>query len=124
MSGSKCPCAGIDKEGIFERDGVYCVIGPRYVLAFTQALASETRIRILELLRSGVGSLDEISERLGQSKANISNQVKRLEDVGLIYGFYEAGRRGIKKRVRSSFRAAVLALDPEGLRAACGGEEP
>lgn len=118
----KCPCSDIDKEGIFERNGVYCVVGPRYIYTFTQALASETRIRILELLEEGVGSLDEISERLGQSKANISNQIKRLEDVGLVYGFYEAGRRGIKKRVKSSFKAAIIALSPEGLRAACGSE--
>jgi len=119
----RCPCADIDKEGIFERDGVYCVVGPRYVLAFTQALASETRIRVLELLQEGLGGLDEISERLGQSKANISNQIKRLEEVGLVTGSYEAGRRGIKKRVSSTFKAAILTLEPAGLRAACGGEE-
>ena len=121
---SSCPCRGIDKEGIFERDGVYCVVGPRYVLAVAQALASETRLQILALLAGGMRSLDEISAELGQSKANISNQIKRLEDEGLVYGYYEAGRRGIKKLVQTRFRAAVLALTPEGLQAACGGEEP
>ncbi len=118
-----CPCSGIDKEGIFERDGVYCVVGPRYVMAVAQALGSETRIQILQMLQDGMKSLDEISAELGQSKANISNQIKRLEDEGLVYGYYEAGKRGIKKYVQTRFKAAVLALTPEGLKAACGGEE-
>jgi predicted transcriptional regulator len=118
----RCPCEGIDKEGIYERDGVYCVVGPRYVLTVAQALASETRLQIIQLLQSGLRSLDEISEELGQSKANISNQIKRLEDEGIVYGYYEAGKRGIKKFVQTRFKAAVLALTPEGLKAACGGE--
>ncbi|MHA1298324.1 MAG: ArsR/SmtB family transcription factor [Candidatus Helarchaeota archaeon] len=63
-----------------------------------KALASETRCKILNLLKNG-NKLDisRIAESLNQTEANISAQIKILEKAGLIISRYEPGERGVRK---------------------------
>ncbi len=86
-----------DKEGIYVKDRTMYVVGTRYAAKVSRALASDTRARIIEVLQSGPADLDTIAERVGQSKANVSSQVRILEDVGIVKPIYMPGQRGIKK---------------------------
>jgi len=86
-----------EKEGIYIRDKAMYVVGTRYAVKVGRALGSETRARIIEVLLEGPADLDTIAERIGQSKANVSSQVRILEEVGLVRPIYVPGQRGIKK---------------------------
>ncbi|MCE4610925.1 MAG: helix-turn-helix domain-containing protein [Desulfurococcales archaeon] len=103
------------KEGIIynENEGVLYVIGYRNVAKVAKALASETRTRIIDLLRHGPQGLDNIADEVNQSKANISGQIRKLEEIGVVAPIYQPGERGIKKLVELKVKAIVLVLDPE-----------
>ena len=99
------------KEGIYEKDRVLFVSGPRYVAEVASALASETRVRILQLIAQGVRELDEIAERIGQSKANVSSQIRRLEAVKLVKSTYVPGQRGVRKIVELQVDKVVIVIN-------------
>ncbi len=101
------------REGIIERDGIMYVVGYRHIAKVAQALGSETRTRIIELLAEKPEGLDEIAEKLGQSKANISSQIRRLEEIGIVAPTYQPGTRGIRKLVELRIRAVVFVLSRE-----------
>ena len=105
------------KDGIYERDGILYVIGSKYIARVASTLASDTRAKLLELIIRGVSDLDELAKLLGQSKANISNQVRRLEELDIVRSRYAPGSRGIKKLVRPRIRKIVFIVGHEEHRA-------
>jgi DNA-binding transcriptional ArsR family regulator len=94
-------------------------VGSRSIARVASALANETRARIIELLVDGPKDLDFIAREIGQSKANVSSQIRRLEEVGLVSSIYQPGERGIKKFVGNE--AVVQAVRGDAGRKA--GEE-
>lgn len=98
------------KEGIYERDGTLYVVGSRYIAEVASALANETRARILELIASGVKELDEIANKIKQSKANVSSQIRRLENVKLVRSTYTPGQRGVRKIVELQVNRIVFII--------------
>jgi DNA-binding transcriptional ArsR family regulator len=99
-----------EKEGIVERGGVMYVVGSRSIARVASALANETRARIIELLVDGPKDLDFIAREIRQSKANISSQIRRLEEVGLVSSIYQPGERGIKKFVELKVNTLMFVL--------------
>ncbi len=102
-----------EKEGIYVKDGVMFVIGTRYVTKVARALASETRARILEVLSEGPADLDTIARAIEQSKANVSSQVRILEEAGLVRPIYMPGSRGIKKVIELQVRRIIMIISKE-----------
>ncbi len=100
------------KPGIYEKDGVLIVAGEDYIYRVCSSLASPTRIRILEELLAREADIGEIAEVIGQSKANASTQVKRLEEIGLVKAEYKPGTRGVRKVVRTTIREIRIILRP------------
>ncbi len=100
------------KEGIIEKDGVMYVVGYRNIAKVAQALSNETRARIVALLAKKPEGLDRIAEEIGQSKANISSQIRKLEEVGIVAPKYQPGNRGIRKLVELRVKAIVFVLEP------------
>ncbi|MCE4604012.1 MAG: winged helix-turn-helix domain-containing protein [Aeropyrum sp.] len=101
------------EEGIVEEDRVLYVKGYRHLSKIAQALASDTRTMIIQILASGPKTLDELSEMLGQSKANISSQIRKLEEIGIVVPKYQPGERGIKKTVELRIKSINLILSDE-----------
>ncbi|MFZ8794647.1 MAG: ArsR/SmtB family transcription factor [Acidilobaceae archaeon] len=99
-----------EKEGVVERNGVMYVSGSRSIARVASALANETRAKIIELLVDGPKDLDYIAREIKQSKANISSQIRRLEEVGLVSSIYQPGERGIKKFVELKVNTLVFIL--------------
>ncbi len=99
-----------DKEGIYEKDRTLYVVGARHIAKVANALANDTRAKILEMLASGPMDLDDIAEAIGQSKANISSQIRRLETVNIVRSTYKPGQRGIKKVVELNVDQIVLKI--------------
>ena len=100
------------KPGIHERDGVLVVSGEEYIYRVCSALASPTRIRILLELLKHDADIGEIADLIGQSKANASTQVRRLEEVGLVRSEYKPGIRGVRKVVKTTVREIRIILEP------------
>jgi len=100
------------KPGIHERDGVLMVVGEEYIYRVANALASPTRVRILYELVEREADIGEIAEMIGQSKANASTQVKRLEELGLVRTEYRPGARGVRKVVKTAVREIRLVIVP------------
>lgn len=98
------------KDGIVERGRVMYVGGARSIAKIAAALANETRAKIIESLAEGPKDLDNLAQEMGQSKANISSQIKKLEDVGIVTSVYMPGTRGIKKYVELRIDALVISL--------------
>lgn len=101
----------ITKEGIHEENGVLFVKGIDYIERIASALASKTRLEILKLVREKELDIGEIAEKIGQSKANASAQVKRLEDSGLVKTGYRPGQRGVKKVCWTNIREVRIILE-------------
>lgn len=97
-----------ERESVIEREGILYVSGPRSIARISSALANETRTRIIELLSRGPQDLDEISKYVGQSKANVSSQIRKLEDAGIVTAKYQPGERGIKKLVELRVSSLVF----------------
>jgi predicted transcriptional regulator len=100
------------KEGIIEKDGVLIVAGEDYIYRVCSALASPTRIKILTDLLRREADIGEIAEMIGQSKANASTQVRRLEEIGLVRSEYKPGVRGVRKVVKTTIREIRIILSP------------
>jgi predicted transcriptional regulator len=102
------------QPGIREKDGVLIVSGEEYIYRVCSALASPTRVRILlELLRKEA-DIGEIADMIGQSKANASTQVRRLEEVGLVASEYKPGVRGVRKVVKATVKEIRIILQEPG----------
>jgi predicted transcriptional regulator len=101
------------KPGVYEKDGKLIVVGEEYIYRVCSALASPTRIKILQQLLMKEADIGEISELIGQSKANASTQVKRLEEIGLVRAEYKPGSRGVRKVVKTNIHEIRIILAPE-----------
>ncbi|MDM7276050.1 MAG: ArsR family transcriptional regulator [Thermoprotei archaeon] len=98
------------KEGVVERENLMYVSGSKPIARIASALANETRAKIIELIAAGPKDLDFIAREIKQSKANVSSQIRRLEEVGLVSSIYQPGERGIKKFVELRVDALILLL--------------
>ncbi len=77
----------------------------------TKAISSKTRWQILKLLKKEALDVSRIAERLGQTEANISAQVKIMEQAGLIETHYEPGVHGVRKVCRPAVERIILVID-------------
>ena len=62
-----------------------------------KALSSNTRIQILKMTSEKDIDVSRIASMLNQTEANISAQIKILEDAGLLLSRYEPGMHGVRK---------------------------
>jgi predicted transcriptional regulator len=67
------------------------------VSKLAKALASQTRWEIMKLLQRRGVDVSRIAETLYQTEANISAQIKILEEAGLVKARYEPGVHGVRK---------------------------
>ncbi|MDP8003200.1 MAG: ArsR/SmtB family transcription factor [Caldisphaera sp.] len=101
------------KEGIYERNRVLYVIGPKAIAKVSSALASDTRAKILSILQKGPTDLEDLANLVNQSKANVSSQIRKLEEVNIVRSKYSPGQRGIKKIVELIVDKMVMTITPE-----------
>lgn len=67
-------------------------------LPFFEALASSTRIKMLEMLQQEALNIKEMADRLGISSAIVAKHVQQLEEAGLLTSEMIAGKRGMQKQ--------------------------
>ena len=75
-----------------------------------KALSSETRRSILHRIQSSKEGLDvsDIASILKMTEANISAQIKKLQEANLIYCEYCSGQHGVRKISKLKFEQLVI----------------
>lgn len=79
-------------------------------LSFFQALASETRLKIISLIQNKEMSIKDLSDTLDLSSAVITKHINKLEDVGIVESYTQPGIRGLLKlcRIKTSEVQVIL----------------
>lgn len=77
-----------------------------------EALASEASFKILRLLSTEKLDVSTIARRLMFSEAHISEEVSRLETLGLIKVSYARGKRGIRKICELAVQKITIVIKP------------
>lgn len=85
----------------------------RESLEFFSALASETRLRIIELLGEGSLNIRELAERLQLSSTIVARHINALEAVGIVRCQNITGARGLQRQCSLAMQGSVLDFRPE-----------
>lgn len=75
-----------------------------------KALSSKTRIEILKLTSEKDIDVSRIAALLNQTEANISAQIKILEQAGLLISRYEPGMHGVRKICSTKIDTVIFKL--------------
>jgi DNA-binding transcriptional ArsR family regulator len=85
-----------------------------------RAIAEPMRVRVLDLLRDGEASVNELAAQLGASQQNVSKHLAVLADVGIVgrrkdgnhvyYRIVDEGVLGLCEQVCGSVQAQLAAL--------------
>jgi predicted transcriptional regulator len=87
------------------------VVDPLERIDLLKSLASEVRVRILELLtRGGPRNVNAIAGALGLPQSTISSNIQVLVDAGLVQTRSEKARKGSQKICRSTFSELLIAF--------------
>ncbi|ACL70809.1 ArsR/SmtB family transcription factor [Halothermothrix orenii] len=78
------------------------------VLKIVKALASESRLQILDVLNNQEMNLNEISEKLDMPAPSVTVNIKKLEEAGLIETNYQPGSHGSQKICRRTYDSLLI----------------
>jgi predicted transcriptional regulator len=75
-----------------------------------KALTSPTRRKILNIIRNSNDGMDvsNIASILKMTEANISAQIKNLQEAGLIYCNYCSGNHGVRKISKMKYEKVII----------------
>jgi predicted transcriptional regulator len=80
------------------------------ILKVAKALSSDTRIKILKMTSENEIDVSRIADKLNQTEANISAQIKILEQAKLLVSRYEPGKHGVRKICSTKVDTVILKL--------------
>jgi predicted transcriptional regulator len=75
-----------------------------------KALSSKTRVSILRMTSEKDIDVSRIAGMLSQTEANISAQIKILENAGLLVSRYEPGMHGVRKICSTKVDTVIFKL--------------
>ena len=75
-----------------------------------KALSSKTRIKILKMTSERDIDVSRIAGLLNQTEANISAQIKILEEAGLLVSRYEPGMHGVRKICSTKVKTVIFSI--------------
>ena len=75
-----------------------------------KALSSKTRVRILRLTSEKDIDVSRIAGLLNQTEANVSAQIKILENAKLLVSRYEPGMHGVRKICSTKVGTVIFKL--------------
>ncbi|MFX0029151.1 MAG: ArsR/SmtB family transcription factor [Candidatus Hermodarchaeota archaeon] len=73
-----------------------------------KALSSRTRRLILQYIQEDPMDVSDIASSLSMTEANISAQIKKLEEAGLITCDYSSGAHGVRKLSKLKFNKLII----------------
>lgn len=84
------------------------IINPVKDLNALKALASEPRVKILELLRDKKLNINEIAEAMGQPQSTVATNVSILEEAGLVITEAAKAKKGNQKICSPAFKEILI----------------
>jgi predicted transcriptional regulator len=75
-----------------------------------KALSSNTRRRILRQIKIEPADVSKIASILEMTEANISAQIKKLQEANLIFCEYCSGNHGVRKISKVKFNRIIINL--------------
>jgi len=75
-----------------------------------KALSSRTRRKILHYIQEEPMDVSDIASKLQMTEANISAQIKKLEEAGLITCDYSSGAHGVRKLSKLRFNRLTISF--------------
>ncbi|TXT62295.1 MAG: Helix-turn-helix domain protein [Promethearchaeota archaeon] len=75
-----------------------------------KALSSKTRRSILQEIQVRPMDVSDLAAQLEMTEANISAQIKKLEEAGLIECDYSSGKHGVRKISRIKYNQVLIFL--------------
>lgn len=90
---------GLELELIDSKNDSVSIKEDNNIELIVKALSSQTRRKILHQIQEDGDGMDvsNIASNLGMTEANISAQIKKLEEAGLICCDYCSGQHGVRK---------------------------
>ncbi|MHA1489150.1 MAG: ArsR/SmtB family transcription factor [Promethearchaeota archaeon] len=73
-----------------------------------KALSSQTRRMILNHIQVNPQDVSSIAAKLKMTEANISAQIKKLEEAGLITCNYSSGNHGVRKISQLKYNRLII----------------
>ena len=73
-----------------------------------KALSSKTRRKILQQIKNEPADVSKIASDLEMTEANISAQIKKLDNAGLIICEYSSGAHGVRKISRLRYNKLMI----------------
>ena len=86
------------------------IVSGKMALNVAEALNSTTFL-MLQILSTEHLDITTIAKRIGLSEAYISEQIRTLEELGLVNITYERGKRGIRKICDSTVEKITLVIN-------------
>jgi len=102
---------GLLELELFDKNHILIGVGSdKQIEKVAKALSSETRRLILHRIQSSKEGLDvsDIASILKMTEANISAQIKKLQEADLIYCEYCSGQHGVRKISKLKFEKLVI----------------
>jgi len=81
------------------------------IITVTKAVSSSTRYNILKILSREELDISRLAERLDQTEANVSAQVKQLEKAELVESRYEPGDHGVRKICKTAITKISIEIN-------------
>ncbi|MCY3411329.1 MAG: helix-turn-helix domain-containing protein [Candidatus Heimdallarchaeota archaeon] len=78
------------------------------IIEITKAISSATRFKIISLLQVEEMDISTLAEKLEQTEANVSAQVKQLERAKLVESRYTPGEHGVRKICKTAVSRLVI----------------
>ncbi|MBY9017671.1 MAG: helix-turn-helix domain-containing protein [Candidatus Lokiarchaeota archaeon] len=93
-----------------DRDKSIIVDSDDEIELIVKALSSKTRRKILQQIQTSEVDLDvsNLASKLEMTEANISAQIKKLKEAGLIECFYCSGQHGVRKVSKLKFNQLLI----------------
>ena len=84
------------------------IVSDDQIEKIVKALSSRTRRQILHRIQEEPMDVSKIAASLDMTEANISAQIKKLEEAGLITCSYSSGDHGVRKISRLKFNKLII----------------
>ncbi|MBN1328831.1 MAG: helix-turn-helix domain-containing protein [Candidatus Heimdallarchaeota archaeon] len=81
-----------------------------HLIKVAKALSSKTRIQIIKMTADKDIDVSRIAGILNQTEANISAQIKILEEAKLLVSRYEPGMHGVRKICSTKVGTVIIKL--------------
>jgi predicted transcriptional regulator len=100
--------SGFLEVNLYSKSESVLIESDEQIEKIVKALSSRTRRKILHHIQEEPMDVSDIASSLQMTEANISAQIKKLEEAGLIICDYTSGAHGVRKLSKLKFNRLTI----------------